>query len=96
MSLKRWPTIPDPTQDVTQQVTVLQSLKNVVEMITGQRAGAPAPMVRLYKTYVAPGSTSSPIPIQQLRDGDLWINRTVSPPTVNFWDPSTQSWVTCQ
>lgn len=95
MTLKTWPTISDPNADPSTHTPVLQGLKNIVEMITGQRAGAPAPMVRLYKTYTAPGISGSPIPLQQLRDGDVWINRSASPPTINFWDPATKSWVLC-
>lgn len=92
MSLKTWPTIPDPGSDPIQHVTVLQGLKNIVEMITGQRGGSPAPTARLYKEKIMPGGPGSSIPIQQLKDGDIWINLS-NYNTQSYWNPTTLSWI---
>lgn len=87
-----WPTIPDPSQDVSNHYNVLRALKDIVELITGQRGGAPAPITRTFATPTQPGAANSPILIRQLQAGDLWID-TGNAAKLNYWDATTKLWI---
>jgi hypothetical protein len=88
----KWPTLPDPAPDPTGWQELLRSVKQILEMVTGQRGGAPTPIVRLYHTDVMPGAANSPVNLSDLQDGDVWIN-TASSNKLNFWDIKTRSWL---
>lgn len=88
----RWPTIPDPTTNPEGQVVILQVMKNLLEMLTGQRGGAPVSYVRVFRSEVAPGNNNSTISARDLKDNDLWIDKLNSD-KLNYWDVNTQVWI---
>lgn len=69
----------------------IRALKNIAELMTGQRAGAPVPMARVFKTDVKPGAANSPVNVGDLRDCDLWIDRG-NADKLNYWDESVKAW----
>jgi len=87
-----WPTIPEPGTDDQSQTACLLQIKNVVEMLTKQRPGAPYTIARVFKQSLAPGAVNSTIMVQQLLDGDIWID-TGNNYLVKIWDKPTQVWV---
>jgi hypothetical protein len=90
--MARWPTLPDPGPDPSAWQELLRSAKQILEMVTGQRAGAPVAIMRLYKSDVQPGAANSPVSIRDLQDGDVWMN-PASSYKLNFWDTSKMAWI---
>jgi len=88
--MSNWPTIEEPSADPSKQIGILQAMKQTLEMLTGQRK-APIATARAYVEPIAPGAVNSPIPVQQLRKGDFWIN-TASSNKLNFWNDDLKSW----
>lgn len=87
-----WPQVPEPVQDPNTHLDVLKALKQMVEMITGQRGGAPIPMVRVLITPIKPGASNSPYSVRQFQPGDLWID-TANSAKLKYWDVGTQVWI---
>lgn len=91
MALK-WPTIPDPGTTTDSLFEPVRSLKMVVEMIVGIRGGAPARIPTVYRDYFQPGSSQSSVPKSQLKDGDLFVDRSNNN-KMNIYDGSLGAWV---
>jgi hypothetical protein len=87
-----WPTIMEPGTDPASHTEPLRSMKNILELITGQRPGAPYTVPRVFNTSIQPGSLNSPLKVNQLLDGDLWIDRGNNN-KLKFWDKATQVWI---
>lgn len=88
----KWPQIPEPVQDPETHLEPLKAIKQIVEMIIGQRGGAPVPMARTFITVIKPGASNSPYTVRELQAGDLWIN-TGNNAKLNYWDAGTQVWI---
>lgn len=88
-----WPTLPDPAPDPNSWQELLRSVKQMLEMVTGQRGGAPVAIMRMYRADVAPGAANSTISLRNLQDGDIWID-TSNSNKIHFWNVATMAWVT--
>lgn len=88
----KWPTIPDPTTDPASLPEPIRMMKNVLEMLTGQRPGAPVSLARVWRTEVTPGGNNSPIEIRDLQDNDLWID-TGNNNKLSFWHGRLKTWM---
>lgn len=91
MALK-WPAIPEPGDQLPTLIEPLRALKNLLEMVTGQRTGAPVTMARIFKTDIRPGAANSTILVGDLKDADLWID-TANNNKLRFWNNATQVWI---
>lgn len=91
MALK-WPSIPDPGVTTESLLEPVRALKAAVEMILGLRAGAPGRVPVVYRDYMKPGITPSPIPKTQLVDGDLFIDLSNNR-KLNYWDGALGAWI---
>jgi hypothetical protein len=86
------PTIPDPAQDPATHYEPIKALKEAVELLTGQRGGALAPLSRMFIINIPPGNPNSGISKTLLRKGDLWID-TSNNSKLNYWNAATKVWV---
>ena len=92
MALK-WPTIPEVADDPKSHTLPLRSTKNMLEMLTGQREGAPFNMAKVFVDQFPPGGLNgADILPQNLRTGDLWID-TANGNKLNFWDARVSLWI---
>lgn len=89
--MANWPTLPTLGNTTESRDGLLRSLKNVLEMMLGQRGGAPAPIPVVYRGYFMPGSSQSTVPRSQLKDGDLFIDLSNNY-KLNFWDGPYGLW----
>lgn len=90
--MTKWPTIPDPGTTLESLVEPVKVMKSLLQMITGQQGGSPAPVPCVYRSLIAPGAVNSPIPKIQLKDSDIWIN-LASSAKLNYWDGDLKIWV---
>jgi len=88
----KWPTLTEPGNTTESHIEPLRALKMIAELVTGQRAGSPVTIARVFRTDVRPGAQNSTVQIFDLRDNDLWID-TGNSNKLKFWDAATEVWI---
>ena len=86
-----WPTIPDFTKEDIE--TPVRALKNLVEMITRQRAAPAGYMARVFIQTLDPSKDPKVTSLRgtTLKNGDLWIDQANNS-KLRYWDEAARGW----
>ncbi len=74
------PTIPDFTDDVASMATALRAMKQVIEIVSGQRQGPSFGAPQVFVQELEPVTSR----VTSFKTGDLWVNKTTN--ALFYWD----------